>query len=371
MRGIVLAGGSGSRLNPLTKITNKHLLPVYNRPMIDYPLQTLASLGCTDVLVVTGGEHIGDFARYLGDGSQHNVKLTYRVQTEAGGIAQALACSEGFIQDGETFPVILGDNIFAKQFRISDVQEPSLFLKKVKDPERFGVYYDGSIIEKPKNPKSDLAVVGLYVYDSTVFNFIKTLKPSDRGELEITSINNWYLKKGIRLITLKRFWSDAGTFESLHKSAKYIQMCKHIADKSKGRKAWNKNKTWGKDVKNKIATANRGRRYPKSVNKKKGRPKDANPNWKGGVSTENHLIRTSPEYKDWRLAVFARDCYTCTSCGQIGGKLNADHILRFSEHPNLRLNIDNGRTLCEFCHRKTDTYGRKRELYHDKTLEGN
>ena len=212
MRGVILAGGNGTRLRPLTHIANKHLLPIYNKPMILYPLETLKSFGIKDVLVVSGGEHIGVFAEFLGDGSNYGLNLTFKVQMEAGGIAQALLLAEDFV-DGQ-FAVILGDNIFE-----NTIQAPKscgLVLKEVNDPERFGVFFNGQIEEKPKKPKSKLAVTGLYFYTPDVFDFIKTLKPSKRGELEITDVNNWCLKNlKTETITHKGFWSDAGTFNSL------------------------------------------------------------------------------------------------------------------------------------------------------------
>lgn len=221
MKGILLAGGNGTRLRPLTLITNKHLLPVYDKPMIEYPLQTLIDLGCDDILIVSGGENIGGFADYLGDGSKYGVRLTYRVQPGAGGVAQALGCAEGFM-DSDLFPVILGDNYF-EQPMILD--KPGVILSEVKHPERFGVYdiHSLSIVEKPTNYISNLAVTGLYWYDQSVFEIIKTLKPSDRGELEITDVNNQMLKKGGMVRVNSAYWSDMGTFESLHETSKFIK----------------------------------------------------------------------------------------------------------------------------------------------------
>ncbi len=225
LKGVILAGGTGSRLYPLTKVTNKHLLSVYNKPMILYPLETLKSLGINDICIVSGGEHIADFMRLLGSGSEFEVKLTYRVQDGPKGIADALLQAEGFLRRDEKVAAILGDNIFEKIPLLSNVSSNEyayIYLKEVNDPERFGVaIFDENknimeIIEKPKNPLSKFAVTGLYIYPNDVFGFIKTLKPSQRGELEITDVNNWYLKQGrLKVIFLDGFWSDAGTFESL------------------------------------------------------------------------------------------------------------------------------------------------------------
>ncbi len=232
IKGIILAGGTGSRLYPLTKVTNKHLLPVYNKPMIFYPLETLKSLGINDICIVSGGEHIADFIRLLGSGSEFEVRLTYKVQDGSKGIAHALLQAEEFIKKGEKAVVILGDNIFG------GVREPSgifsddnayIYLKEVEDPERFGVARlsdEGDvmeILEKPKNPPSKFAVTGLYIYPDDVFDFIKTLTPSQRGELEITEVNNWYIEQGrLKTVFSDGFWSDAGTFESLLKAAIFI-----------------------------------------------------------------------------------------------------------------------------------------------------
>jgi glucose-1-phosphate thymidylyltransferase len=225
MRGIILAGGKGTRLLPATKVTNKHLIPILNKPMIEYPIGTLIALGCTDVLVVTGGEHIGDIASYLGDGSDRGLKFSYKVQPDAGGIAQALALAEDFAH-GESIAVILGDNVFDnKILEETDFQdgECHLFIKRVKNPSRFGVISpnpDGGYIieEKPKNPKSDNAVTGLYVFPADVFGIIREQKPSARGEMEITDVNNAYvsMKKCVAHNIGQAFWSDAGTPESLY-----------------------------------------------------------------------------------------------------------------------------------------------------------
>ena len=231
MKGVILCGGKGTRLSPLTDITNKHLLPIYNKPMILFPLETLKSLGVKDILIVTGGEYIGRFAEYLGDGSKFGVNLTYKVQKEANGIAGALGLAESFV-GGDKVAVILGDNIFDNIIFFGSLEDNNacLYIKEVEDPERFGVVNlkeDRTIIEieeKPKEPKSNLAVTGLYVYPPDVFDIIKTLKPSERGELEITDVNNYYIKEGrCKSATITGFWSDAGTFDSLLKSSNWIK----------------------------------------------------------------------------------------------------------------------------------------------------
>lgn len=234
MKGVILAGGLGSRLYPLTKVTNKHLLPVYNRPMIYYPIETLVKAGIKDILVVTGGNSSGDFLKLLGNGKQFGLKhINYTYQEGEGGIAQALSLAEHFVA-GQKMVVILGDNIIQEdislQVRHFEKQQEGarLLLKKVPDPERFGVasFRSGKItgiIEKPKKPKSPYAVIGIYMYDARVFDFIRTLKPSRRGELEITDVNNWYLKRGVlEYDFLKGFWTDAGTFESLHRASTLV-----------------------------------------------------------------------------------------------------------------------------------------------------
>ena len=231
IKGIILAGGTGSRLYPLTKVTNKHLLPVYNKPMVFYPLETLKSLGIKDICIVSGGEHIADFIRLLGSGSEFGVTLTYKVQDGPKGIAHALLQAEKFVKNDEKVAVILGDNIFekveAQPEALSD-NNAYIYIKEVEDPERFGVVKFNEneiaeIIEKPKEPPSKFAVTGLYIYPSDVFDFIKTLKPSQRGELEITDVNNWYLKQGrLKAIKIDGFWSDAGTFESLLKATLFV-----------------------------------------------------------------------------------------------------------------------------------------------------
>lgn len=234
MKGVILAGGLGSRLYPLTKVTNKHLLPVYHKPMIYYPIETLVKAGIQDILIVTGGNSSGDFLKLLGNGKQFGLKhINYTYQEGEGGIAQALSLAEHFVA-GEKMVVILGDNIIqgdiAIQVRHFEKQSRGarLLLKRVPDPERFGVATlkktkITEIIEKPKKPKSSYAVVGIYMYDADVFDFIKTLKPSRRGELEITDVNNWYLQRGVlEYDILKGFWTDAGTFESLYRASSLV-----------------------------------------------------------------------------------------------------------------------------------------------------
>lgn len=235
MKGIILAGGTGTRLLPLTRITNKHLLPIYNKPMIYYPLETLVSAGVREILIVTGGNNPGDFLKLLRNGKEFGLKeMHYAYQEGSGGIAEALGLAEDFA-DGGKIAVILGDNIFednieqyVEDFRNQE-RGAKIFLKKVSDPERFGVadVKDNRVInieEKPKKPESNLVVTGLYFYDSQVFDVIKSLKPSERGELEITDVNNFYINQGSATYEiLKGFWSDAGTFESLFHSAEFIK----------------------------------------------------------------------------------------------------------------------------------------------------
>jgi glucose-1-phosphate thymidylyltransferase len=227
MKGVILAGGTGSRLFPLTKVTNKHLLPVGRVPMIYHPVHKLIEAGIDEVLVVTGVEHMGDVVTLLGSGKEFSCRFTYKVQDEAGGIAQALGLAENFA-GRDLMCVILGDNVFqdpiaafVRAFR-EQKRGARLLLKQVHDPQRYGVAeVEGSrvvrIVEKPKKPKSDLAVVGVYFYDSEVFDVIRTLKPSARGELEITDVNNHYLRAGtLQCDRLAGWWTDAGTFDSLH-----------------------------------------------------------------------------------------------------------------------------------------------------------
>lgn len=227
LKGIILAGGLGKRLYPLTKITNKHLLPVYGKPMIYYPLQTLVDAGIKDIMIVTGGMHAGEFLRLLGDGKEFGLKhINYTYQEGEGGIAEALRLAEYFA-DKDGIVVVLGDNIIEKDIKkaVADFSKQprgaKILLKKVEDPERFGVAeLQGDKIlgieEKPKRPKSDYAVTGIYMYDNKVFDIIKTLKPSGRGELEITDVNNAYIKNGeLTYNILDGWWTDAGTFEAL------------------------------------------------------------------------------------------------------------------------------------------------------------
>ena len=233
MKGIILAGGTGSRLYPLTKVTNKHLLPVYDRPMIYYPLQTLLTAGIKDIMIVSGRGHAGHFLELLGSGADFNARFTYEIQDEAGGIAQALALAEDFADD-DNVAVILGDNIFqdnVKDTIQSFTSGARIFLKPVPDAARFGVAEvdegRGQVLcieEKPEAPKSDLAVAGLYLYDNGVFNVIKTLKPSGRGELEITDVNNEYIRqKAMGYSVLDGYWSDAGTFGSLLRAGVMVE----------------------------------------------------------------------------------------------------------------------------------------------------
>lgn len=227
MKGVVLAGGLGSRLRPLTAVTNKHLLPVYNQPMIYYPIQTLVNAGITDIMIVTGGNSAGDFLKLLGNGKAFGLKhLNYTYQEGEGGIAAALSLVEHFAGE-ESICVVLGDNIIQGNIRAAaeayreQGRGAKILLKRVTDPQRFGVpEIDGKrvlrIEEKPKEPKSEFAVIGVYMYDNMVFDIIRTLKPSGRGELEITDVNNAYIERDqMTWDELEGWWSDAGTFESL------------------------------------------------------------------------------------------------------------------------------------------------------------
>lgn len=227
LKGVILAGGLGKRLYPLTKITNKHLLPVHDKPMIYYPIRTLVDAGIEDILIVTGGMHAGEFLRLLGNGSEFGLRhINYTYQEGEHGIADALKLAEYFAE-GSKIVVMLGDNIIerdikapADEFRAQG-RGAKIVVKKVTDPERFGVCeFKGnrivSIEEKPRRPKSDYVVTGIYMYDDQVFDITRSLKPSKRGELEITDVNNAYLKKGeLTYNILKGWWTDAGTFESL------------------------------------------------------------------------------------------------------------------------------------------------------------
>ena len=236
MKGVVLAGGLGSRLYPLTKITNKHLLPVYNQPMIYYPIQCLVNAGITDILVVTGGNYAGHFLQLLRNGSDFGLRrLGFAYQEGEGGIADALKLAEEFAE-GESICVVLGDNIIeqnikkaADDFR-SQGGGAKILLKEVHDPERFGVATideEGKvlkIVEKPKDPETNLAVIGIYMYDSEVFDICRTLQPSDRGELEITDVNNEYVRReSLTSERLDGWWTDAGTFESLYRSSTLVR----------------------------------------------------------------------------------------------------------------------------------------------------
>ncbi len=232
--GIILAGGTGSRLHPCTTVTNKHLLPIGEMPMIFYPIQKLVSAGIEDILIVTGTEHMGDFIELLGSGHEFDCALTYRVQDEAGGIAQALALAERFA-GAQPMCVMLGDNIFEnsisamiEQFQ-THPNNAHILLKEVPDAERFGVAeMNGtkvvSIIEKPEIPPSNFAVTGVYCYPPDVFDIIRTLTPSERGELEITDVNNAYLAQGrLHASMLEGYWSDAGTFPSLARANELVR----------------------------------------------------------------------------------------------------------------------------------------------------
>lgn len=236
MKGIILAGGLGTRLMPCTKVTNKHLLPVYDKPMIYYPLQTLVNAGLEDIMIVTGDKSAGDFLRILGNGKEFGLKdISYAYQEGEGGIADALRLAEGFVDD-DKMVVILGDNIIekdilgaVKEFEKQD-RGAKIFLKEVDNPERFGVaeVKDGKVVkimEKPKKPASRYAVVGIYMYDSDVFEIVKTLKPSARGELEITDVNNEYIKRGTMTYSiLEGWWTDAATsFESLFRASNLVR----------------------------------------------------------------------------------------------------------------------------------------------------
>lgn len=234
MKGIVLAGGTGSRLFPLTKITNKHLLPIYDRPMIYYPIQTLVDAGIRDILIVTGGRNSGDFLRLLANGKEFGLKhINYTYQEGEGGIADALALAQHFA-DGQKICVVLGDNIIERDIRKaadrfrSQERGAHILLKEVHDAERFGVAEVSGdrivgIEEKPRSPKSNYAVTGIYMYDATVFDKIRTLVPSGRGELEITDVNNAYIQEGTMTFShLEGWWTDAGTFESLLRAANLV-----------------------------------------------------------------------------------------------------------------------------------------------------
>lgn len=234
MRGVILAGGLGTRLRPLTLVTNKHLLPVYDRPMIYYPIECLVNAGINEIMIVTGGEHAGDFLKLLRNGKHLGLRhLEYAYQEGEGGIAEALKLAEEFA-DRDKLCVVLGDNIIQNNIRkaagdfFTQKSGAKIMLKEVTDAQRFGVArVEGSrvleIIEKPEKPPSNLAVAGIYFYDSSVFEICKTLKPSKRGELEITDVNNAYIARGdLTYEVIQGWWTDAGTFESLHRASSYV-----------------------------------------------------------------------------------------------------------------------------------------------------
>lgn len=231
MKGIICAGGRGTRLNPLTKVVNKHLLPVYDKPMVYYPLQTLLSMGIEDITIVTGGYQLEQFQDLIGDGSEFNCKINYVVQNESLGVANAIYQAKEFCE-GSKVVVVLGDNIYMDDLSgCLDGYETGcqLFLKEVGDPERFGVpTLDGDrivkITEKPKNPDTNFAVTGLYVFDEDLFSYIEDLEPSERGEYEVTDISNTYLERSVvKANFLKDEWLDAGTFESLFKANQLVR----------------------------------------------------------------------------------------------------------------------------------------------------
>jgi glucose-1-phosphate thymidylyltransferase len=241
MKGVVLAGGTGSRLLPLTKITNKHLLPVYDKPMIYHPIHALVDAGIREILVVTGGRNSGDFLRLLGNGKEFGAHLNYTYQEGEGGIAEALGLAEHFAH-GDRIAVVLGDNLMELSIKnavdafLAQPEGARILLKEVPDAERFGVAeLQGDRIvgieEKPAKPKSHYAVTGIYMYDASVFEKIKTLKPSGRGELEITDVNNAYIREGtLAYSVLEGWWTDAGTFESLLRAANLVAEDAHKAN---------------------------------------------------------------------------------------------------------------------------------------------
>jgi len=232
MRGIILAGGAGTRLHPLTTVTSKQLLPLYNKPMIFYPLETLIKSGIREIMIIIAPDHAGDFLKLLGSGKNFGCKFSYEVQEKPAGLAEAFVIGENFI-DKESVALILGDNLFEDTFvePVRNFKSGALvFASKVPDPERFGVVeFDEnkkaiSIIEKPKEPRSDYAVTGLYVYDNSVVQKAKTLKPSHRGELEITDLNNLYLQEGtLEVAFVKGKWLDTGTFEALYQATNFVR----------------------------------------------------------------------------------------------------------------------------------------------------
>jgi glucose-1-phosphate thymidylyltransferase len=232
MKGIILAGGSGTRLRPLTKVTSKQLLPIYNQPMIYFPLQTLLTAGIRDILIIVAPDHAGDFLKLLGSGQEFGCKFTYEIQDSPAGLAQAFIIGENFIGD-DSVTLILGDNVFEGNFTqaITSFQSGGrIFAKEVSDPNRFGVVeFDEnkralSIVEKPDRPRSNYAVTGLYIYDNTVVEKAKNLAPSSRGELEITDLNNVYLQEGtLDVAFVEGKWLDTGTFESLYEAIAFVR----------------------------------------------------------------------------------------------------------------------------------------------------
>ncbi|MBP7768218.1 NTP transferase domain-containing protein [Candidatus Woesebacteria bacterium] len=232
MKGIILAGGSGTRLRPLTKVTSKQLLPIYNKPMIYFPIETLRTAGITDILIIVAPDHAGDFLKLLGSGSEFGCKFTYEIQDKPEGLAQAFRIGANFIGD-DSVTLILGDNIYEDNFSedIRNFQKGGrVFAKEVKDPQRFGVVeFDDqkraiSIVEKPAEPKSNYAVTGLYIYDNSVVAKARTLQPSPRGELEITDLNNVFLAEGtLDVAFVQGKWLDTGTFESLYEAINFVR----------------------------------------------------------------------------------------------------------------------------------------------------
>lgn len=247
MKGVILAGGLGTRLRPLTLVTNKHLLPIYDRPMIYYPIECLIKAGIRDIIIVTGGEHAGDFLKLLGNGKSLGIReLHYTYQEGEGGIADALQLAEDFAE-GDKICVVLGDNIIEQNIRqavgefFTQTSGARIILKEVNDPKRFGVarVEEGrisEILEKPDNPPSNYAVTGIYMYDNDVFDITRTLKPSNRGELEITDVNNEYIRRGdLTYNILNGWWTDAGTFESLYRANSLVAQggANHVDDDAK------------------------------------------------------------------------------------------------------------------------------------------
>lgn len=233
MKGIILSGGAGTRLHPLTRVTSKQLLPVYDQPMIYYPLNTLLSAGIKDILIIVAPDHAGDYLKLLGSGKEFGARFTYEIQDKPEGLAQAYIIGEQFIGD-DSVTMILGDNIFIGDDFSETIRNfkkgGHIFAKEVPDPERFGVVaFDDnmnvkSIVEKPKNPVSNYAGVGLYIFDNRVIKIAKEMKPSPRGELEIVDVDNWYLERGeLKVSVVKGEWVDAGTIESLHRASNLIR----------------------------------------------------------------------------------------------------------------------------------------------------